>query len=288
MRASLDTLIADMTERDYAVLHDVEKYRLVTTKQVQRLHFDGGHPTGVAAARACNRTLARLRDAGVLHALQRRIGGARAVSAGFVWYVGPAGERLLQYRNPGMHRGRRNYREPSRHFVDHTLAICELAVLVTEAARHEVPSGLEILDLQTEPASWQQSLSRFGAVQALKPDLRLVTASGDYERHWFIEVDMATEHLPVIVRQCMAYEAFRATGRYQASHGLFPAVVWVVPTEQRRTQLRARLAAEKRLDPQLYTVVTPGEVMTLLRVGAKEYSGLVERSQPGRLGRRAE
>jgi hypothetical protein len=288
MRASLDTLIADMTERDYAVLHDVEKYRLLTTKHVQRLRFDGAHPTGVAAARACNRTLARLRDAGVLHALQRQIGGARAGSAGFVWYVGPAGERLLRSRNPGMHRGRRNYREPSRHFVDHTLAISELAVLATEAARQHGPSGWEILDLQTEPASWQESLSRFGAVQVLKPDLRLVTASGDYEHHWFIEVDMASEHLPVIVRQCTAYEAFRATGRYQATHGLFPAVVWVVPTEQRCAQLRARLAADKRIDPQLFTVVTPDEVINLLRVGAKEYSAFAERSQPGRQGRGAE
>lgn len=269
-RSHLDALKDRLTEQDYQLLDDAEKYRLLTTKQIQRLRFNHTHPTPVAAARACNRTLARLREAGVLKALQRRIGGARAGSAGFVWYVGPAGDRILRTLHQGLDkRGRRNYREPSRHFVEHTLAVAELAVRAVEAERR---GDIEALELQAEPASWQTSLSRFGTVQTLKPDLRLVTATGEYEHHWFIEADMATEHPPVIVRQCAAYQTFRATGRYQAEHGLFPVVVWVVPDEHRRRQLGACIAAERQLDTGLFVVITPDELGPLLRVGAETFN----------------
>lgn len=260
-RSDLDTLRDHLTDRDYELLRDVEKFRLLSTKHIARLHFDPVHPTPTASARACIRTLSRLRDASVLKALERRIGGARAGSAGFVWYIGPAGERILQSLDPPVISGRRNYREPSRHFVEHTLAISELAVRTIEAGRH---GAIEVLEIQAEPASWQQSLSRFGTALTLKPDFHLVTASGDYEHHWFIEVDMASEHMPVIVRQCTAYEDFRATGRYQATHGLFPAVLWVVPGLARAGAIRAAVAATAGLDPSLFRVCTTEEYLGIV------------------------
>lgn len=261
-RSEIHAIRDRLTERDLLILRDVERYRLLTTKQIQRLHFDHAHPSRVASARACNRTLARLRDAGVVRALQRRIGGARAGSAGFVWYLGPAGDRLVQVINLGVgQRGRRNYREPSRHFVEHTLAIAELAVQTLEAERN---GDLEVLELETEPTSWQESLSRFGTVQILKPDLRLVTASGSYEHHWFIEADMATEHLPVIARQCVAYQVYRDTGRYEATHGLFPAVLWVTPSPARAAAVRGAVAATAGLDPALFRVCVAEEYLSVV------------------------
>jgi hypothetical protein len=211
-RSDLDNLKDRLTERDYKLLRNVEKYRLLTTRHLQRLHFDPMHPTPTASVRACNRTLARLRDTRVLKALDRRIGGARAGSAGFVWYIGPAGERVLRTLDPTPEPGRRNYREPSRHFVEHTLAVAELPIQAIEAGRL---GNLEVLQLETEPASWQESLSPFGTLHTLKPDLRLVTARGDYEEHWFVEGDLVT-------------------GRYQAAHGLFPVVLWVTPQRPER------------------------------------------------------
>ena len=264
-RSDLDALRDRLSARDYDVLRDVDKFRLLTTRHIQRLHFDPYHPTSPASARACNRTLSRLRDARVLRTLQRRIGGVRAGSAGFVWYVGPAGERLLQSLEPPAPSGRRNYREPSRHFVEHTLAIADLAVRLVEAERR---SELELLELQTEPASWQRSLSKFGTAQTLKPDMRLVSAKGDFENHWFIEVDMASEHMPVILRQCAAYEAFRATGRYQAACGLFPAVLWVCPTSARAEAIRAAVAATPGLDPALFAACASLDCLALLTGGA--------------------
>jgi hypothetical protein len=263
-RSSLAALKDQLVDRDYVLLESVEKYRLLTTKQIQRLHFNRMHPTPVAAARACTRTLTRLRDLGVLRELQRRIGGVRAGSAGYVWYIGPAGERLRHDRHPEARSARRNYREPSRYFVDHTLAVTELAVQAIEADR---AGDIKVLTVEAEPDSWQPSLSPQGTAQWLKPDLRLVTATSAEEIHHFIEVDMATEHLPVIVRQCQAYQAFRASGRYQAAHGLFPAVLWVVPTEPRAVALRAAVAATAgkpraaSLDPELFSVCTQEEYL---------------------------
>lgn len=267
-RSSLDILRDRLADRDYELLRDVDRFRLLTTRQIQRLHFDCAHPTPVASARSCNRALARLRDLGVLRALQRRIGGARAGSAGFVWYVGPAGERVLQAINAGIsQRGRRNHREPSRHFTEHTLTVAELAIQAIEAARR---GDIEVLDLRTEPASWQQSLSRFGTMQTLKPDLLLITASGDYEQHWFIEADLDSEHMPVIVRQCVAYEAFRATGRYQAENGLFPAVLWVAPAPARAAAIRAAVAATAGLNGALFRVCTAGQYLAVMTGRALE------------------
>lgn len=264
-RSDLVSVQGSLTERDYRLLRDVEKYRLLTTRQIQRLHFNDAHPTGVAAARACNRTLARLRDAGVLKALNRRIGGARAGSAGYVWFVGSTGDRLLNSLSSGSGR-RRNYREPSRHFVAHTLAIAELAVQTCEAARR---GRIELIQLQTEPASWQRSLSAQGVALSLKPDLRLITAIGEFEHHWFIEVDLDTEHLPVIRRQCAAYAAYRATGRYQAQHGLFPAVLWVAPTEARAAALRAAAGATDGAQGELFRVCTSADYLPVIS-GARE------------------
>lgn len=265
-RSDIRYLMDRLTDRDHELIRSVDTYRLLTTKQLQRLHFDPAHPTSVAAARACNRALLRLRDLGVLATLQRRIGGVRAGSAGFVWYLGPAGERLLLHREPGTSRGRRNYREPSRYFTQHTLAVAELAVQAIEASRDG--SGLEVLAVDTEPASWQQSLSAHGTVAWLKPDLRLVTATAEEECHWFLEADLDTEHLPVVLRQCAAYAAFRAAGRYQADHRLFPAVVWITPTEARAAAIRGAIATAAKkgaLDPDLFQVCTTGAYIGLVR-----------------------
>lgn len=264
------TLKDQLLGRDFELLVSVDKYRLLSTRQIQRLHFDHAHPTPVAAARACNRTLVRLRGNGVLRALERRIGGARAGSAGSVWYVGPAGDRLLRDVDPEARSGRRNYREPSRHFVEHMLAIAELAIQVVEASRR---GAVEVLRIDTEPASWEQSLSRHGVAQWLKPDLRLVTATAEEEYHWFVEADLATEHLPVILRQCSAYQAFRATGRYQAVHGVFPAILWVTPTPGRAAAIRAAVAAGAApggLDAALFQVCTADEFRAIATDLARE------------------
>ena len=45
-------------------------------------------------------------------------------------------------------------------------------------------------------------------------------------------------------------------------------MVWVVPNERRRDQLRGRLASEVANDDRLFTVVTPSDLGALVVAGA--------------------
>jgi len=90
----------------------------------------------------------------------------------------------------------------------------------------------------------------------LKPDLYAATASGDYEDHWFIEADRATEHLPTVLTKCRVYARYAATGSEQHTSGVFPAVLWVVPTEARAVSMRRAIQADKSLPTELFRVIT--------------------------------
>jgi hypothetical protein len=261
--ADLDELTERLTARDLAIVADVERYRLLSSRQIQRLHFTTGHRSSVAAARACTRVLDRLRREDVLAALARRIGGVRKGSAGTVWYLGATGERLQRHLR-GL-PARRRFGEPSRHFVHHTLAVAELAVVAVEAER---AGAFAIQRLDAEPNSWQPYLAPTGTRTVLKPDLALVARSGEFEDHWFLEADLDTEHLPVIVRQARAYAAFRASGRYEAAHGLFPRVVWVAPSQARSAAIRAALGRTSGLPGELFTTCTTADFAAVIAGGA--------------------
>jgi hypothetical protein len=101
--------------------------------------------------------------------------------------------------------------------------------------------------------------------------LAVVTESGRYEDHWFVEVDRATEPPNRVIKKCRQYEEYRHSDREQAKHGVFPAVVWVVPNERRRDQLWGRLAIEVANDDRLFTVVTPSDLGALVVAGASEF-----------------
>ncbi|HEX6656023.1 MAG TPA: replication-relaxation family protein [Candidatus Limnocylindria bacterium] len=234
----------------------------MTTAQLQCLHFHD-HTTEEAAARICRRVLARLHQLQVVEHLQRRIGGVRAGSASFVWRVGPVGDRLLrQSRGEG---GRARRKEPSARHLDHCLAIADCHLALVTAVR---TGRLELLRVATEPDSWRSYLSVGGATEVLKPDLYAVTATGEYEDHWFVEVDRATESLPTLLRKCVQYERYRRTGREQAKTGVFPLVVWVVPDEQRAAKLRAALHSVRGLDPDLFRITTPEPFAELVGGGS--------------------
>ncbi|MGY1651764.1 replication-relaxation family protein [Geodermatophilus sp. SYSU D01119] len=242
-------LQADLSPRERGVLLSLAESRLLSTGQLQRLHF-ADHATEGAASRICRRVLARLHSLGVVEHLDRRIGGVRAGSASYVWRVGPVGERLLR-QDADTPRGR--HKQPGLRFVDHTLAVAECAVGLVEADRR---GDLELLTLQHEPASWRPYLGPHGASEVLKPDLYAVTAGAEYEDSWFIELDRATESLPTLLRKCAQYARYRQTGREQAARGVFPAVLWVVPDDRRATAVAQAIRRQYGPDHDLFRVTT--------------------------------
>lgn len=261
MNARLTTAIANqLSDRDQAILTSLERFRLLNTKQLQRLHF-ADHKTDLAAARSCARTMQRLEGLGVVSSLERRIGGVRKGSTSFVWQLAASGERFLRATRGQAQR--RRFMEPGLTFVSHTLAVNEVAVSLLEASR--TIEGFSVEVLGTEPKNWRSYLGPHGETRWLKPDLHVITvhtdADGEYEEHAFLEIDLGTEHLPRIQAKCRMFAAYQATGAYQAEHGLFPAVVWLTPNLARKAALRAAVAATKGLPGGLFRVADPEEYL---------------------------
>jgi hypothetical protein len=260
--ASVTSLLLKLSERDVAILESLRSHRLLTTIQIRRLHFGQGHATITAAAGATMRVLTRLEGHHLVTRLKRQIGGVRAGSSGIVWQLAATGERLL--RTMHGEKRRRRYVEPNLAFTAHTLAVADLAVQLREL--HD-QGAIELISVDAEPSCWRSFVGPHGNVEWLKPDLYVVTASGDFEDHWYLEADLATEHPPVVVRKAKVYQRYAATGADQARYGLFPAVTWVVPDTARQAALQAALAVDRQVQPALFRVVTTDQFTQLISTG---------------------
>jgi hypothetical protein len=205
-----------------------------------------------------------LENWGLLQRPVRRIGGLQAGSASSVWMLTTAGQRLRNQRSGLGAVGR--VREPGEGFVRHYLAIANAHLALIEAQRAK---RLELLDVQIEPAAWRGYTGPTGTPITLKPDLYAVTATGDYEDHWFMEVDRATESIPTLIKQCRQYETYRRSGAEQADSGLFPLVLWVVPDEPRAAKLRQALDASRDLDSALFRITTPDRFIAVVTGGGQ-------------------
>ncbi len=260
MRPTSSGLDGHLTDRDVRILEDLERFRLLTTRHLQRLHFPaaplGTHLTISSATRGTTRVLGRLEQRGAITRLDRRIGGIKHGSALTIWQLGPAGDRYLRAR-----RGdpiRRRYDEPGLVFVEHQLAVADLAVSVIEQAG---AGRFDLLELELEPACWRSFAGTANTGVTLKPDLLIVTADSATETHSFVEVDRGTEHLPAVLRKCRTYQRYADTGTEQATRGLFPAVIWIVPDAVRAGKIRAAITADRALQTGLFWIVIPEQAL---------------------------
>jgi len=253
-----------LSNRDIEIMGSVATYRFLTTRQICRLHF-ADKPTETAALRSANRILTKLRDLRLLAPLARRIGGVRAGSGAYVWSLGEIGARLL--RSNGAESAlakRQRLFEPSPTFLEHTLAVAEVCIRLCEADNR---GQISILEVQYEPACWRPYSGASGATRCLKPDLAVVTATDEFEDHWFFEIDLETEPPSRIVRTCLKYEAYRASGAEQRRLGLFPAVVWIAPTSGRKLTLQSHIGQQAKISSGLFTVITLDELEALVQGG---------------------
>ena len=261
-RQQLEKAEEKLGARDRQILTAVQRYRYLLTGQIQRLYFVDA-ATSAAALRATARALKRLQELGMIDHLARRIGGVRAGSGSLVWYITHAGERLLRLHDQAPTPIKRFF-EPSPHFLAHSLAVAEVAVQLLELCRN--PREVKLTALQPEPECWR-TYSEYGTVLALKPDLFAVTASGQYEDRWFIEVDLATESPAKVVGKCEKYHKYYRTGLEQQEAEVFPLTVWIVPTVERKEKLIAHIRAAFDKQPKLFSVITNDELTHLIRYG---------------------
>jgi len=262
----LAQLEQNLSARDHQVLASLSRCRYLTTLQIARLYYFGESVTHRAAVRAANRSLARLREDGLIRPLQRRIGGVRAGSGSFVWALTPGGARLLQAQTSDP-QPRKQFREPTLHFLTHTLVIAEAYLQLTEiCAQH----GMVLADVQFEPECWRRYGNKGGKAVVLKPDLYAVTQGGGYEEHRFIEIDCATETVARIVEKCERYIQYLRSGVEQGQTGVFPYVVWIVPDAKRKGSVERHIRAAYPHGPDIFIVILPDELEALIRKGIEK------------------
>jgi hypothetical protein len=255
-RALLRRRRSQLSERELAVAANVERYRYLAAQQIQELHFCD-HATPLTAARTCRRTLERLAGLGVLWRLERRIGGLRAGSASYAYALAPLGHRLL-HEGDTAHVRRR---EPSAEFVDHTLAIAQLAV---DLVRLERSGRIELAALEPEPRCWRSFAIGYEGTEVLKPDLEVALRSGGYEYRWFCEIDLATHGASAILQKCRLYQRYWESGAEQDKRGLFPRVLFVAPGARRAAVLTRTIARGRDLNGELFAVTTQDEALVCL------------------------
>ncbi len=259
-RHGLVTLAEMLSERDRAVTETVARLRLVSGQQLGRLLFSEGE-NPATRARLARRSLARLTDLRVVTRLERRVGGVRAGSAGHVYALDVAGQRLVAYwQGEGIARSRSAF-EPGTPFVRHTLALAEHYVRLVEAERE---GAVELLSFSAEPECWRRFTGLGGAALTLKPDAFVSLGVGEFEERSFLEIDCGTEGRSALLRQCRGYLDYFRSGAEQAASGVFPRVVWITTTERRVGLLTEVCAALPPEAWQLFVVGRPERALSLL------------------------
>lgn len=232
----MTVVLPELSARDTAILRDLARVRLLTGRQLERLHF-GGLATPNARGSARRRVLSRLMSNGLVTALPRRVGGVRAGSAGLIYTLDSSALRYRELWDEDPAPPDRRVRRPwaiGWPFVAHTLDVAELYVRLRERQRgfHE-----RLRRFDAEPASWYPT-----AHGTLKPDAYAVFDDGPWEQHRWIEVDRATESLPTLGRKLRAYAELTARND-SGPLGVLPTVLVTVPDDRRRAAVEAVVAA---------------------------------------------
>lgn len=256
--AGLLELGEGLSKQERVLMRELAKLRLMTHAQLAVIL---GREPSVSGARIARRTLARLYELGVLARLDRRVGGIRAGSSGHVYYLGPVGQRLISYWDgAGLTRGR--FRpEPGSRYVRHRLAVSDVYVQAVKAERDGL---LDLLAFQAEPDCWRRFGDGFGGTRTLKPDAFMRIGVGAYEDRYFVEVDLGTESRSVITAKIKAYLDYWTGGQEQAEHGVFPRVLLLTTTDERKNSLVKACTRLPEESWQLFTITTLDQTIAVL------------------------
>jgi hypothetical protein len=254
--AHLSALADQLSDRDKAILADLERTRVLTGAQLQRLRF--ADIANSARARDRRRVLQRLTDLDLVSTLDRRIGGIRAGSAGHIYTLTPAGQRLqaLQ-RGQRLSKRLRRSRTPGAPFINHTLAISEIYVTLTEASRNH---DFHVSRFDPEPTCWHPAENG----RYLHPDAYLTLATPTHQDCWWLEIDQATESLPRIKGKCRTYLNFLTHGG-AGPDGVPPRILFTTPDTTRTTAIQQVITTLTTTETgQLISVTTHTDAPTLL------------------------
>ena len=244
--------LAPISERDRAVLELLGVTRFASADQIARAVFASGTPVG--RRRRAQAALTRMVGEGVLTRLDRRIGGIRAGSAGFVYRLGPRSHRILggTAKRPGT--------DPAWISVDHQLAVAELAAQLIEAQRAGHCSELKMIG---EPDCWRK-FSSSGGVRLVKADLEIRFSLEGRRAALWVEMDRATQAPARIRSKAERYLDYWRTGLEHQRLGGFPKVLFVAPDLARAEQLSVVLGEIREPAAAMFSVVCEADAVDLM------------------------
>lgn len=238
---------AALTAEDVDLLRDVQRMRLASATQLQRL-YRISMPSDV---RRFRRRLTRLVELDALTRLNRRVvGGRGAGSASYIYALGLAGQRLLATDGTGVRP--RTAWTPRAAWLDHALSVSEVYVRLQLTAAGK---RVNLVRFDTEPACWRTFETDYAQTRILKPDAYVELVRADFEARYFLEVDCGTESAATLSRKFDIYRDYWLSGTEQRIHGIFPQVVWLVPGERRRAVLVDVAARQPAEAWQLHRIV---------------------------------
>lgn len=251
--AQLQYLKEKLTPRDEQILFELDKCQVMLTHQVQRLLFTDS-ANGEASNKACRRNLNKLSGYGLVGKLDRRIGGFKAGSSAHIWYLTEAGYRMLGLYYPDRVYKRKRFVEPSSLTLKHraTAVECYVQLMIMEQEGKLFAKNIEL-----ETASWRTYIHN-GKKTNLKPDLFADIIRDGYEYLYFIEIDLATETMTDIIRQCERYHDYYEAQVAKAE--LFPAVLWIVPNKKRKDLFIKVLKKQYEKAEHLFSVIAADEL----------------------------
>jgi Replication-relaxation len=258
--ASADAVDSALTPRDRDILKKVSDLRFASGDQLARMCFIEDDP--LSQARAARRALLRLVNLDGLARLPRRVGGVRAGSAGFVYYLGSVGYRLAVRYGWQPERRRRRSDLPGTAFLNHSLAVAELHTLLVEADRSR---RFELLELSAEPSCWR-SYGGIGTQRplTLKPDSYVRLGVGEFEDSYFVELDRGTEGTKTIERKLAEYVAYEGAGVEQDRRGVFPRVLWLTPDAGRAESIAGSVRGLARPKRELFAVALVADAIDVV------------------------
>jgi hypothetical protein len=243
-------------DRDLRIIDILSTVHLASGRQLQTLLWGEGR----SAARQARRQLQILVGLGVMARLERRPGGVRGGSLGFVYGLDVVGQAIV-----GVPARRRKPRLPGMAFLAHALAVTDCFVKLKKL---EAETLIELLEFAAEPGCWRNFVGPGGYQRVLKPDAFVITAAGEWEDRWLLEVDRGTESPSRLRIKLTTHVSYYQSGREQADSDVFPKILWVVPDEARRSLLIDLLASLPSEHWKLFAVCTDDQFNEVIIAGA--------------------
>lgn len=285
---TLAALRERLTPRDMQIISFIEQAHCAFTHQLTRLFFASAS-NEQAASKACRRNMQKLLEYKLVNKLDRKIGGYRAGSNANIWYLTDAGYKLLDLEDPDTPLKRRRFLEPSAITLRHRLTSVECYIQMVELGRKIqlggnvqaeeaggnsgaasktnsgtiTPRSFSVRKVEFEPKSWKQ-YPYDNKNKYLKPDLFISIEKDGYEYLYFVEIDLASESMTDILRQCESYHDCYNSRAIQNEYDIFPIVLWIVPDEKRKERFVKVLKEQYERTNHLFTIITAEELQDFM------------------------